>query len=572
MPDSGKTMSLKQMISKFVPNHSLVYLEGILANRLPMAAVHEIIRAKKRNLRLVSGPNGLAIDQLVGSGCVEEVEFYFLGHITEQGFATMRRFRVASETGTIKVKESMGYTICMALRAGAYGIPFIPVPDFRGSDLLKVRKDYRVMASPYDSDKTVILVPALNPDVLILHAHTADTKGNVVLDEPWPIFTLTIAQACNHVLVTVEEIVEAGTLNPSRITVPHFLVDAIAHVPFGAAPTALNKKYETSFSHIGLYQKAAKTAEGFAQYLGEYVTGTANHKEFLVKAGPPPMWNPRLGQKANYDTKSNRRRITKDQSADFSFDELILAAIAHQINDGELVFTGVASPVQMMATLLARESHAPNLLYFNLLGTINPHPSQLPISTGDPHLFDSCENAITFPEIFDLANRGQMDVVFLGGVQIDKFGNLNMSIIGDDYTHPKVRLPGGAGGPLMIRTFRRVVSWRSNHSKQCLVDKVSFITSPGWISSAKGIRHGGPDIIVTDLCIFRFNRKSKDVWLESIHPGVNLETVKNQTGFSFKVPTNVPFTSPPTNQECTIIRSIIDPEGIRKQLIRQPKI
>ena len=133
-------------------------------------------------------------------------------------------------------------------------------------------------------------------------------------------------------------------------------------------------------------------------------------------------------------------------SRDYSFAELIICTLARQLEDGNRVFTGVASPVQMLATLLAQATHAPNLLYFTILGSINPKPHVLPFSTGNPHLFDNCENAITFPEIFDLANNGRMDVAFLGGVQIDQFGNLNMSIIGHDPQHPKVRLPGGAGG------------------------------------------------------------------------------------------------------------------------------
>ena len=186
----------------------------------------------------------------------------------------------------------------------------------------------------------------------------------------------------------------------------------------------------------------------------------------------------------------------------FTFSDQILVTLARQLQDGDRVFTGVASPVQMLATLLAQATHAPNLLYFTILGTINPQPQTLPYSTGNPHLFDHCENAITFPEIFDLANNGRMDVAFLGGVQIDQFGSLNMSVIGKDSVRPKVRLPGGAGGPLMIRSFRRIVSWRSNHSQRSLVERVPFVTSPGWIPTAKGPRHGGPDVIVTNLCVF----------------------------------------------------------------------
>ncbi len=290
MPDSGKETSLNQVIQQLVPDGSQVYCEGILANRLPMAAVHEIIRARRRGLRLVSAPNGLAIDQLIGAGCVEEVEFYFLGFMTNKGFQAMRRFRSAVEAGRIRAKESMGYAVCMALRAGAYGIPFIPIPDFRGSDLLNVRDDYRIMSSPYNPDEMTVIVPALQPDVLLLHAHTADEHGNVVLDEPWPMFTLTTAQACQRVLVTVEEVVEAGKLGSSRITIPHFLVDAVVKVPFGAAPTALNKRYEVDDNHIAVYQESAKTAEGFAQYLDEYIFGCTDHEAFIDKIGQPREW------------------------------------------------------------------------------------------------------------------------------------------------------------------------------------------------------------------------------------------------------------------------------------------
>ncbi|MFX1317607.1 MAG: CoA-transferase subunit beta [Promethearchaeota archaeon] len=259
------------------------------------------------------------------------------------------------------------------------------------------------------------------------------------------------------------------------------------------------------------------------------------------------------------------------KSVDYGFDELILTTLARQLHDGDRVFTGVASPVQMLATLLAKVTYAPNLLYFTILGTINPDPNPRPFSTGNPHLFDCCENAITFPEIFDLANNGRMDVAFLGGVQIDQFGSLNMSIVEKDHNQPRVRLPGGAGGPLMIRTFRRIVSWRPNHSPRNLVNKVPFVTSPGWIPAAKGMRNGGPDVIVTDLCVFRFNRANNRIRLVSLHPGIMLKQVKQQTGFTFEVPNKIPETTPPSEKEIHALSVQIDPGGIRKSLLKPPQ-
>ncbi|MDO8055318.1 MAG: CoA-transferase, partial [Candidatus Hermodarchaeota archaeon] len=183
-----------------------------------------------------------------------------------------------------------GYAICMALRAGAFGIPYIPLPDFRGSDVLRIRDDYKVMTSPYNPDETVITVPALRPEVLLLHAHTADELGNIQLIEPWPYFTLTTAQACHRVLVTVEEIVEPGAISAKDITIPHFLVDAVAHVPYGAAPTALHRRYEVDATQISVYQQAAQTQPGFNQYLQEFILACPSHDAFLKKTSYPHTW------------------------------------------------------------------------------------------------------------------------------------------------------------------------------------------------------------------------------------------------------------------------------------------
>ncbi|MFX1476242.1 MAG: CoA-transferase, partial [Promethearchaeota archaeon] len=170
------------------------------------------------------------------------------------------------------------------------------------------------------------------------------------------------------------------------------------------------------------------------------------------------------------------------------------------------------------------------------------------------------------------ANRGRMDVAFLGGVQIDKYGSLNMSMIGNDFSRPKVRLPGGAGGPLMIRSFRRVISWRPRHSQRCLVEQLPFTTSPGWVPHSEGSRHGGPDVIVTDLCVFKFNRATKRIHLESIHPGIRIDTIKSQTGFTFRIPKHPATTPEPSENELVILRREVDPENIRANLVSSPNV
>ncbi|MFX0079487.1 MAG: CoA-transferase, partial [Candidatus Hermodarchaeota archaeon] len=160
---------------------------------------------------------------------------------------------------------------------------------------------------------------------------------------------------------------------------------------------------------------------------------------------------------------------------------------------------------------------------------------------------------------------------FLGGTQIDQYGSLNMSIIGKDYNRPKVRLPGGAGGPIMIRSFQRIIAWRPNHSVKNLVTQVPFVTSPGWIPAAEGPRKGGPDTIVTNLCVFQFNRQNRSIQLASIHPGSSIDIIKEQTGFSFKIPRKIVTTDVPTTREKEVINKLVDPEGIRKLLLQPPQ-
>src|SRR5215207_1460472 len=133
--------------------------------------------------------------------------------------------------------------------------------------------------------------------------------------------------------------------------------------------------------------------------------------------------------------------------------EMMTVAMSRVLRDGETVFHGVASPLAMVATLLAQQSQAPNLIYLNITGSINPHPNSLPVSTVGPELLRGTRALVTLADLFDLSARGRLDTAFLGGAQIDGQGRINLSAIGD-YARPKVRLPGGAGSAALMPTAR----------------------------------------------------------------------------------------------------------------------
>jgi len=223
-------------------------------------------------------------------------------------------------------------------------------------------------------------------------------------------------------------------------------------------------------------------------------------------------------------------------------------ALSRLLRDGETVFFGVASPLPMVAALLARRLHAPDLVILTIPGGVDPEPSALPISTVDPRLLVGAPALITLADVFDLAARGRLDTAFLGGVQIDRRGRINLSAIGDDPQRPTVRLPGGAGSAALMPTAGRTILWRTRHDTRTFVPELSFVTAAGNV-----------DRVVTPLCVLRRTDGVLDV--ESVHPFSRPDAVRDATGFPVTVGPQTPVTPEPTEAELAALREI-DPAGV----------
>lgn len=226
---------------------------------------------------------------------------------------------------------------------------------------------------------------------------------------------------------------------------------------------------------------------------------------------------------------------------------MMAVSLARLLRPGETVFHGVASPLPMVATLLAKRLYAPSLVYLNITGGVDAQPDRLPLSTVDPALLRGTRSLVTLSDLFDLSARGRLDVAFLSGVQIDGQGRINMSAIGD-FTHPKVRLPGGAGSAMLMPTAKRVILWRTRHDPRVFVDHLDFVTAAGNV-----------DRVVTPLGIFV--RRDGTLYVESLHPGVTPEMMREATGFPVEVGPETPETRPPTDRELAVLREI-DPDGV----------
>jgi len=231
--------------------------------------------------------------------------------------------------------------------------------------------------------------------------------------------------------------------------------------------------------------------------------------------------------------------------AEWSGFSYIVTNLARFIRPHEVTFSGVNSTLPMLACLLAKRAYDFEFVYINVAGGVQPTPSKIPLSSSDPVLSEGSTAIFANEDFYDLCTRGRMDLCFLGAAQVDGLGRTNVSTIGD-WHNPKVRLPGGGGGAVMLPTARRAVTWRTEHSKRTLVETLDFVTAAGGM-------HG----VVTPLAVF-VKREGRLV-LQSWHPERSLDEVVARTGFAVDA-RGAEATPPPTPREIDALRSL-DPQG-----------
>lgn len=237
-----------------------------------------------------------------------------------------------------------------------------------------------------------------------------------------------------------------------------------------------------------------------------------------------------------------------DKLNEYRVCDIMVCAMARLINDGNTVFHGVSSHMPMIATLLAKATHAPSAVHLNIPGGVDPKVDKLQkYSSAGTALTETSVSDFPLSDIFDLSMRGGLDVAFLSGIQFDNLGNVNASVIGD-YKKPKVRMPGGAGSAVLIPTAKRAIIWRTKHDKRTFVKKVDFVTTRGNIDS-----------IITPLCIFKMHQG--ELILDSIHPHSSIDEVANNTDFDIRY-IEVKYTQVPTQFEMEMLNKI-DPNDYR---------
>ncbi len=247
---------------------------------------------------------------------------------------------------------------------------------------------------------------------------------------------------------------------------------------------------------------------------------------------------------------------------DYTPQELMVAAAAREIRDGEIVFAGMRLP--LIAFALAKEAHAPNTIGLFECGLVRDTPSpDLLYTMGDPPNITNALWATRMINIMGLLQQGCVDLGFIGGAEVDRYGNLNTSYLGNP-KKPSTKLPGSGGAADIASLSKRLVVIMA-HEKRRLVERVNYITSSGfgegdgWRQRA-GLPRGGPSAVITTLCVLSFDPVTGESILRSYHPGQTVDSVRAETGWALKVAPDVSETQPPTEKELAIIRRY-DPQG-----------
>lgn len=276
-----KLISLKDAIGKFVSDGDVVYAAGF-THLIPFAAGHEIIRQGKKDLTLARATPDLIYDQMVAAGCARKVIFSYMGN---PGVGSLRIVRSAIEKGELEWEEYSHFGMITRLQAGASGLPFLPMNQTGATDLENANPRIKRVTDPY-SGREVIVVPALNPDVAIVHVQRADTNGNAHL---WGIVgeQKEVAFAAKKVILTAEEIVDESVIrsDPNRTMIPGFIVSAVCHVPHAAHPSYAQGYYDRDNEFYLDWDKISSDPALTRQYLDEWVYGVAGREAYWEKLG-----------------------------------------------------------------------------------------------------------------------------------------------------------------------------------------------------------------------------------------------------------------------------------------------
>ena len=537
----------------------------------PMAVVREIIRQKIGKLKVMSIVGGWEMEWLLAAGCVDHLVFSFL---SLEFFGLPANFRKVAENKLIELTEIEGCSMIKGLEAARLGLPFAQFMGPQGSDIVKEAPElYKTVTCPF-TGKELTAIQAITPDVAVIHAQRADEQGNVQIFGT-SASDMDMAMAAKKTIVTVEEIVSGDEIRKNKAATKLFRtdVDMVIHCPYGASPCSSIPYYSAHLLQMmqdvqGLNPKNTE----------DYILATIgkSEKEYWSKVGGDAAKEKLTALAKTTGTLEWDVEIKAEKADNFDVADQMVVSLARTIDDEDSIVLGSFTPLAYAAYNLAKMTHAPNAFVVGYSG-VDPYPFQMGFHTSEAACIANSAGLWSMTECIEALHfRGTGDVEAISSAQMDANGDINISwlpmpIRGEDgkptgeWDTRGLRLPGGAGAPVVFGLHRKSVAYFPNHSKMLFVPKVNYITGTRVYLTdeerkAQGLQPG-PVVVVTNLCVMEMVARGKWKAL-SLHKGVSAQDVQDNTGFAVEVAADCPVTEAPTVQELDLVRTI-DPKGIR---------
>jgi glutaconate CoA-transferase, subunit A len=552
-------------LAKIVPDGIRLGIGGVHLSRLPIALIKRILANGKKDFVFTSWGGGLPLELFLEANAVRKLIFCFS---SLDIFGLAPRFREALENNRIEIEEWTALAMAQALHAAHFNLPEMPFQIPVGSDLMNTGTFWQQRPSVF-SGEPLGHARRLDIEALLLHAQRADSAGNVEIQGARG-FDLSLLGAAEKVLVTVEEVVDAGMLGaPRAFILPKEFVTAVAKVPWGAYPTSSLPYYSTDYQELLRYV-------GSEQSRGSSKTHGVTRGE---QETPALQTEPDAPRRAFLSTCASTRTsaltsalLSRHKSSSsgspWTIDELMAVRLSREYDNSSICSVGSVSPLAMVSYLLAKKTHAPGLTIIALNGgfiDIDFHPMSLTLA--EPLEFGSAKVCWGGDETYHwYYQQGRITHEVITVAQVDVHGRTNNAWIKSK--GKLLRLPGQGGMADVSNLHQNFILYLTRHSPERFIEAVEFCTaSRGLLTDEERTRAAlqpGKVRLISDLGMFELDPEQKRFRLASIHPGVSLDKIKAQTGGDFLIAEPLPHTEAPSEDDLRLIREEVDPFGIRQ--------
>ncbi len=539
-----------QELAAHVKDGDALGVGGLHFSRLPIALIQEVIAQKRKNLDYVTWGGGLALELLLAANAIRKMVFCF-SSLDIFGLAPL--FRKVLEEGSLEVEEWNALAMIQGFNAAEQLLPSMPFPLPAGSELVERSGFAPVYVDPITGHK-MGAARALHLDVVVMHAQRADEAGNVEIQGARGLDKSAIG-AAKKVLVTVEEIVPRGTFQADRrgLIIGRTFITAIAPAPRGAYPASCLPYYITDYR--SLLEVTASTPLDLKP---------ANEDRFKLLAQAAHIPAAKVTGAVLFKQRQNA-----DLKAVPTIDEQMVVTLAHLYDNESICAAGAVSPLAIISYMLAKRTHAPNLVTMMISsGLVDPAVRPMLMLLAESVDFETCAFHCGGDDTYHwYYQRSAVSHEVVSAAQIDRFGRAN-NIMLTSPSGKKVRLPGQGGMADVANMHQNFLMYLTRHSKLTLVHEVEYVSAArGLVTDEERLAVGyrpGYMRLVTNMGVFEMNKQTRLLELIAVHPGVSLDQVRAETGFEIILAPSFHEAAPPTAEELRLLRTEIDPLGIRR--------